>query len=239
MGKEKKTKRKSEKVLRFFIIITVASAILLSALMSYQSRQYLIYSENLDQVAVTVDDIQDLTLEDLAFYVIYEENAIEQKALIYDSENSMSFWNIHTNKVFVKVEAQKTAMNMAVHDYLFYDEALKCGLVLSEEEKELLENRRTDFWEDLYDVQKENLPVSYETLNDSMRKIALAEKYQLKLAEENGTTYAAYAYDGYDYKQWLNEHDISVKVNKKVWNRINFGNITLVHKKQVTIDGEE
>ncbi|MCR5545916.1 MAG: hypothetical protein K6F30_05500 [Lachnospiraceae bacterium] len=234
----KQKKKKLDGVLKFFVIATIMAAILLVALMGYESRQYLVYSENLDKVAVTVN-IQDLTLEDLAFYVVYEENAIEEKALVYDEDNSLAFWNIHTNKVFVKTEARETAMNMAVHDYLFYDEALKCGLALSEEEKEALENRRTDFWEDLYDVQKENLPVSYETLNDSMRKIALAEKYQLKLAQENGTTFAAYGYDGYDYKQWMKENHVKVKVHKKVWDRINLGNITLVHKKQVTIDGEE
>lgn len=231
-------KKKTDSILKVIVIITILAAVFLVAIMGYQSRQYLVYSENLDQVAVTVDT-QELTLEDLAFYVIYEENVVEEKALVYDSENTRSFWNIHTNQVFIRTEAQNTAMDMAVHDYLFYDQALQCGLALSEEEKEALENRRTDFWEDLYDVQKENLPVSYETLNDSMRKIALAEKYQMKISKENGTTYASYAYDGYDYENWLKENGIKVKVNKKVWDRINFGNVTLVHKTQVTIDGEE
>ena len=142
-----KKKNAKELFWRWAIILTLAAAMVLVALMGYQSRQYLIYSENLDKVAVTVDT-QELTLEDLAFYVLYEEHSVEEKARVYDEENSMNFWNIHTNQVFIKTEAQKTAMNMAVHDYLFYNEALKCGLALDEEEKSLLEDRRTDYWED-------------------------------------------------------------------------------------------
>lgn len=233
--KIRKKRKSKEVILRWLVIVTAFSALVLAALMGYQSREFLIYSENLDKVAVTVGT-QELTLEDLAFYVIYEEHSVEEKALVYDSHNTMSFWNVHTNQAFVKTEAQKTAMNMAVHDYLFYDEALKCGLVLSEEEKEVLEDRRTDFWEDLYDVQKENLPVSYEVLNTSMGKIALAEKYQQKIVSEQGTTYAAYNYDGYDYEQWLKENKIKIKINKKVWERIPFGNVTLVHETQISLD---
>lgn len=229
---KKKTK---ERFWRWAILLTVAAALVLVALMGYQSRQFLRYSENLDQVAVTVDT-QELTLEDLAFYVVYEEHSVEEKARVYDEENSMNFWNIHTNQVFIKTEAQKTAMNMAVHDYLFYNEALKCGLALDEEEKKLLEDRRTDYWEDLYDEQKENLPVSYETINASMGKIALAEKFQQKIVSEKGTTYAAYNYDGYDYKEWLKENNIKIKVNKKVWDRIPFGNISLAHDTQISIE---
>ena len=161
---------------------------------------------------------------------------MEEKALVYDAKNTRAFWNVHTNQSFVQLSAKDAAMDMAVHDYLFYNAALECGMVLSEEEKTALEQRRTDFWEDLYDVQKDNLPVDYEVLNDSMRKIALAEKYQMRLATETGKSYAGYSYDGYDYEQWLKENDITVKVNKKVWDRINFGNVTLVHDVQVTID---
>ncbi len=235
--KDKSKGKKIDSILRIAIIITVIAAIGVASLLSFQNRQYLIYSENLDAVAVKVD-VQELTLSDLAFYVLYEERNVEEKALVYDAKNTRAFWNIHTNQSFVQLSAKDAAMDMAVHDYLFYNAALENGLALSEEEKLALEQRRTDFWEDLYDVQKENLPVDYEVINESMRKIALAEKYQMKLAEETGKTYAGYAYDGYDYEQWMKEHDVSVKVNKKVWDRINFGNVTLAHDVQVTMEKE-
>ena len=69
-----------------------------------------------------------------------------------------------------------------------------------------------------------------------MGKIALAEKFQQKIVSEEGTTYAAYNYDGYDYKEWLKENKIKIKVNKKVWDRIQFVNVTLVHDTQITTD---
>ena len=233
--KQKSKNKKIDTVLRVAVIVTVIAALGVAVLLSHQNRQYLVYSENLDAVAVKVD-VQELTLRDLAFYVLYEEQNVEEKALVYDAENTRAFWNVHTNQVFVQTDAKDAAMDMAVHDYLFYNAALENGLALNEEEKQALEQRRTDFWEDLYDVQKDNLPVDYEVINDSMRKIALAEKYQMLLATETGKTFAGYSYDGYDYEQWLKENDVKIKVNKKVWDRINFGNVTLVHDVQVTID---
>ncbi len=233
--KQKSKNKKIDTVLRLAVIVTVIAALGVAVLLSHQNRQYLVYSENLDAVAVKVD-VQELTLRDLAFYVLYEEQNVEEKALVYDAENTRAFWNVHTNQAFVQTDAKDAAMDMAVHDYLFYNAALENGLALNEEEKQALEQRRTDFWEDLYDVQKDNLPVDYEVINDSMRKIALAEKYQMLLATETGKTFAGYSYDGYDYEQWLKENDVKIKVNKKVWDRINFGNVTLVHDVQVTID---
>ena len=233
--KQKSKNKKIDTVLRLAVIVTVIAALGVAVLLSHQNRQYLVYSENLDAVAVKVD-VQELTLRDLAFYVLYEEQNVEEKALVYDAENTRAFWNVHTNQAFVQTDAKDAAMDMAVHDYLFYNAALENGLALNEEEKQALEQKRTDFWEDLYDVQKDNLPVDYEVINDSMRKIALAEKYQMLLATETGKTFAGYSYDGYDYEQWLKENDVKIKVNKKVWDRINFGNVTLVHDVQVTID---
>ena len=143
MKSNTKTK-KLDSILRVIIIFTVIAAIGVASLLSFQSRQYLIYSENLDAVAVKVD-VQELTLRDLAFYVLYEEQNVEEKALVYDAKNSRAFWNIHTNQSFVQLSAKDAAMDMAVHDYLFYNAALENGLALSEDEKIALEQRRLPF----------------------------------------------------------------------------------------------
>ena len=71
-------------------------------------------------------------------------------------------------------------------------------------------------------------------MNETMKEIALAEKYQRKLAEENNATYAAYNYDGYDYEQLLKEHDVEIK--RRVWDRVNVGNVTLVHDEVLKFD---
>ena len=64
---------------------------------------------------------------------------------------------------------------------------------------------------------------------------AIAEKYQNKLAQENGPSQAAYKYDGYYYSLIRDEHDI--KINKKLWDRFVLGDVTLVHTKINYING--
>lgn len=49
------------------------------------SHKMLVYGENLDETAVTVDG-EALSLEDIAFYVAYEETMIEKQA-----ENLLAF----------------------------------------------------------------------------------------------------------------------------------------------------
>ena len=212
-----------------YVIIAglAAAALFLLGLYSFRDRQNLDYAAHLDDAAVTVDG-EDMTLSDMAFYVVYVERKVEESAMIYDDENTRAFWNIHTNQTFTQTAAKETVMDMAVHDRIFYRAALQENLVLSEEEAQALEEIKNDFWEDLLDVQRERLPVSYEVINETIKEIALTEKYQSLLAEKNEETYAAYGYDGYDYKEMLKEHE--VKIHKSIWNRINVGNITLVHE---------
>ncbi len=224
---------KVETIIRIVLICLVVAALLLVALFGFGSRQNIDYSDHLEDVCVTVDG-EEMTLSDLAFYVTYVECAVEQDARIYDKDNTRAFWNIHTNQTFNQTMAKETAMNMAIHDRIFYRAALQENMVLNAEEAAALENRRTDFWEDLLDVQRDRLPTSFEVMNETMKEIALAEKYQRKLAEEKNTTYAAYNYDGYDYEQLLKEH--KVKVKKRVWDRVNVGNVTLVHDEVLKFD---
>ena len=78
---------------------------------------------------------------------------------------------------------------MAVHDRIFYAMAEKEGITLEEEEEKRLSNSQYDFNSDLEEEQKEWLGVSEDELNESMRKLALAEKYQSIYAQiKNGST---------------------------------------------------
>lgn len=219
------------------LLALLAVVLLYGVYVSHRNHTKVDYLANLDETAVTVDG-EALTLSDLGFYVLYEERQIENKAEIYNAQSTKDFWNIHVNGIFIQAQAKKAALDMAVHDRIFYRAAAEEGLVLTAEEKQLLENARTDFWSDLYDVQKERLPGSYESINETMKEIALAQKYQSALAEEKGTTYAGFGYDGLDYRELLGA-DHKVKVNKKIWDRVVFGDITLKHDSVNYINGYE
>lgn len=214
-----------EKSLRFTIILLLVLLVLGAySLQSGKKKEYLVYSESLDETVLTIDG-EVYTLEDIAFYVAYEEKSVQEKAIIYNPEKPNQYWNIHTNGEFVKVAAKQAVLDMAVHDELFYKQALAEGITMTEEELRYAENEMYDFCSDIEEEQYEALGVDESVLRKSMEKVAYANKYQQLLAAENNSDYEAYNFDGELYLQWLKAHEI--KENEAVWDRIRFGNITL------------
>ena len=193
----------------------------------YLRRHSLDVLDNLDEVAATVDG-EPLTLRDLGFYFLLQEKRVEEEAEVYNKDRTTDFWNIHTNGFFLKGQAKEAVIQLAIHDRIFYRAARKANIVLSSDEQQMLEDARTDFWADLYEEQLERIPGDYNSVNETMRQIALAEKYQAMLAEEMGTTYAGLNWGGYDYDSLLREEH-HVDIHEKVWRRVALGDITLTH----------
>ena len=218
------------------IVLILCVAVMVYALLTMgNNRAKLDYQEHLEDTAVTVDS-EEITFQDLAFYILYEEGKIEEQARIYNPDYTKDYWNLHTNDTFIQLEAKEVVLGMAVHDHLFYQMAVAEGMdTLTDEEEQKLEYRITDFWEDLLDIQWEKLPCSEETINEQIRLAAIAEKYQNYLAEELGPSQAAYKYDGYYYQQIMEQHQ--VKTNDKLWDRLVLGDITLSHGKLNYING--
>lgn len=218
------------------IVLILCVAVMVYALLTMgNNRAKLNYQEHLEDTAVTVDS-EEITFQDLAFYILYEEGKIEEQARIYNPDYTKDYWNLHTNDTFIQLEAKEVVLGMAVHDHLFYQMAVEEGMdTLTEEEEQELEYRMIDFWEDLLDIQWEKLPCSEETINEQIRLAAIAEKYQNYLAEELGPSQAAYKYDGYYYQQIMEQHQ--VETNDKLWDRLVLGDITLSHGKLNYING--
>lgn len=186
----------------------------------------IVYAESLDEVAAIVDG-QELTLQDLAFYVAYEEGQMEWVARLYDYSDTGAFWRIYTNHTFLWQAGKDTVMDMAVHDAIFYQLALDEGLSLSEEEEEMLANDQYDFWSDLEEEQRARLGVSEVALDESIRRLALAEKYQYLLSEIEEVEYESYSFQGIAYERLLESH--ACEIVDSVWDRVPFGSITVDH----------
>lgn len=210
------------------------AVILLSLYYGFEKRNPLVYQEHLEDVAVTVDGTK-LTMQDLAFYILYEEGRVEQQAMVYNADNTRDYWNLHVDGVFIRESTKTAIMDMAIHDQLFYQFAKERHIALTRNEQKYADNMMADFWMDLLDGQQQKMGVSDEYINASMQKMALAQKYQRKLAEENQQSYASYNWDGYSYKQLLETRD--VKINERLWNRVTVGDISLVHDRVNYING--
>lgn len=217
---------KKKSILIVVIVICIIAGLGYYSYYTNKMKEILVYKDVLDETAVTVDS-KVLLVRDMAFYVAYEERTVEDQAEIYDDEDTNAYWNLHINGEFMKVTARKAAMNMAVHDEIFYEMAQAEGISLSEEETATLEQKQSDFWMDLSDEAKERLTVSQDEINEVMGRMALAQKYQNIYAGMQGVGYEDYDFEGDAYLKLKEQHQ--VVINEKVWDRLDFGNITLNH----------
>lgn len=209
------------------LAIGVAGLLFFGSYEGYLRRHKLDVLANLDKPVATVNG-ETLVLRDLGFYILYQEHKVEQYAKVYNEKRTKDFWNIHTNGFFLQSQTKDAVIQMAIHDRIFFRRAEEAGIVLTSEERDKLEAARTDFWADLYEAQLERIPGTYDTVNKTLKEIALAQKYQLRLAKALSTTYGGLNWNGYDYKKILREEN-KVRIDQKVWRRVILGDITLVH----------
>ena len=191
------------------------------------NRQYLTYNESLDKVVATVQG-EEITLLDFAIYVAHQEMEIHKQAVVYNPENTKEYWGIHTNGQFVSIAARDAAIQMAIHDELFYQLSEEIVIKFSEEELQVLQNDVDDFWYDLTDDGKEErLGITKQDVYDAMYKIAMAEKSQYYYAMMDGRSYEDYSFASEDYLEFLRDYEYSIE--EDVLERIQFGYVTLVH----------
>lgn len=226
---------KSSRLRWVLILAAVAAFVVWSGYTGFQEHQIYVYTDHLDEAAAWVDG-DAITLRDLSYYVLLEECIIEKEARIYNPKSSKDYWNIRDDGYIMSAVVRRTIREMGVHDHIFYQKALEEGIELTPEEEAYLENEIQDFWMDLLDEQLERLPTNRETINEEIRRKALAEKYQAKLASEMGIAGVRLSWDGYDYKKLLMaEHQY--KKNNKIWNRIRISEVTIHHDKVNFING--
>jgi hypothetical protein len=190
-------------------------------------RSKLVYPESLDLVAATVNG-NELTLRDVAFYVAYEEDEVEQQAYVYNPDDTNIYWNMHANYTYIRKAARNAAIQMAIHDELFYRMALDEGITLNDEEESILAEKSEETWTDLVDYGKDvRLGVTREDMEQTLRKIAYADKMQYIYANMQGLDEEDYDFTSDSYLDFLGKQDY--KISEDVWGRVDFGNVTLTH----------
>lgn len=214
---------KRQTVLFTLAMLVLFFAVGISAWYRAKKIEKISFLEHLDDTAVTVDGM-DYQFRDLAVYLARQEYIVEEQAKVYDYEKMHLYWNLHANGIFIRVEARDLAMDMAVHDIIFYNMALEEGYELTKDEISYMENQIMDFWYDL-EEGKERLGISEKEAEETFLRIALAQKRQYILAEEMGVDKEEYDVSGSMYQELLKEH--TCQINETLWKRLNFGNITI------------
>ena len=212
------------------ILIVVVLVMLMKKNNSMTNARPLVYRDSLDEVAAQVNE-EKLTLRDLAFYVGYEEYQIQQEALVYDPDDPNRYWSMRVEGGFMNAVARKNAMQMAIHDALFYQMAVSAGITLEADDRKHMDNKLEDFWEDLTERQGEKaLGISKKDAKKTIQRIAYAQKYQEIYAQLHNCSYDDYVYTADRYQTLLKKQ--KYKIYNSVWNRVSFGNVTYNNKKK-------
>ena len=223
--------RQSKK--KYVVTIVLAGISLLLLGYTYwrdSDRTKLVYKDSLDREVAEVNG-KKLTLSDMAFYVAYEENQVEQQALAYNAGDTSKYWNLHTNGTYVRVAARNATIQMLVHDELFYQMAVAEGIELNDEEEKSLLLSIQDFWYDLENEEKEKrLGIDRQNIENAMRKMMYAQKMQLIYSQLQGAAYEDYEFYTDSYQAYAKTQDVTIK--KDVLKRIRFGNVTIEHEKK-------
>lgn len=207
--------------------ILAATAIMIYLAALYGNRNRFDYLKDLDKTVFTLDGT-DYQLRDMTYYIARQEREIEKQAMVYDPDDTNAYWGLHTNGKFIRLEAKRAVLDRVVHDMMFYEAAKKEGMELDEKEQQYARDSASDLCYDLSDEQKERAGLTDEEIYEMTDKAALAEKYQKILADKEGENFGAYDYNGKAYEKMLEEHKLKVK--KKFWDKVPFGNVTLNHK---------
>ncbi len=180
--------------------------------------------DHLEDTAVTVDE-QVYPMRELVFYIAHEEKTVDEQAQLYNPEDPKQYWNAHMNGHFVRVRARQEAMNLAVHDFIFYQLALELGMELTDEEIEYATTKAQDFWDDLGEYGQAGICIDEDALIDDILRMALAQKYQELYAAMADAKSEDCDVSGMVYEKLLEEH--TYKINEKVWDAIPMGSVTL------------
>lgn len=190
-------------------------------------QKTIVFNEHLDETALVLDG-QEYPLRAFAFYVAYEEQLIQEQALLYDAENPNAYWNTHMNGHFVRVRARTEAMNLAIHDFILYERAVSMGMELDEAQIRYAKSRCDDFWMDIGETAQERLGVTKEELEETLLRMALAQVYQELIAAMDGVPTEDYNAEGAAYEKLLEEHTYKIKSN--VWEGVSMGQVTLLNE---------
>lgn len=224
-------KLKEKRGIWIFVFVIVA---ILAVLVVYRVKTGFVFESDLDQPVLTIDETV-VTLKEISYYIMEVENTGDEYARIYNPDNPLEYWGLYMNEEtsagYVSDLARMAAMNYCIRDNIYYLEAQKAGVELTEEEREDVQTDAKDYYANMSQRQKEVTQLLPEDLEIILEKITLTRKYMLQLSSQEEDVSALEAvtvhYDvGGDYYEGL-KNSYTVKVNERIWEQIRPGHITI------------
>lgn len=187
------------------------------------------YNKHLNERVVTLsstdDNKVDINLQEMAYYIINVEGDINDMAYQYDSEHPDRYWLIRIEATYdMKDYAKDLAFDSCIRNNIYYLEALKAGIELTEEELKLAAADTKRIMKNLTGKQMDLSDFSEDVLYSLEKKLYLATKYVNSLTEK-GHAVKELELEGEYYKELLKTYKIDV--NEDIWDVVVLGNLSI------------
>ena len=221
-------KNKENATLIFIMAVLIMLIVIVASLFFKKSKEF-VYSRALSNAVVEIDG-EDVSLYRLTYYIMIEEEAVNEAAMIYDSEKPWTYWNIYVNNAYVSTSAREITMNYFLRDYVYSREAIEEGFTLDESELAELSVKAQTIYAGLTDKQA-STGLDEEDILTAITEKAYADKYVLAKAKEQGIEIkeevlsAYYGMNSPFFQKMMEKHN--VHINEKNWNKVPMGHVTI------------
>lgn len=225
------SKKKQDIIIIACVIIIVLSLCAILCIYYGKKKDDFIFNEHLDEKVLTVNDseyTQEITLRELGYYIINVEGDIDDMAHQFNSDNLNAYWNVKLDKGLYTTRkyAKDLVIDKCVMDNIYYIEAIKNNVTLTEREEELASEDARLILKNLTSRQMDAMDYSYEDLYNIMIKLYITSKYVNGLVED-GYTMEEIELKGSYYEEL--KKDYSYKVDD-IWESVKLGNLTVKTK---------
>ncbi len=206
-------------------IVVIAISFMVFAVLAAEEREEnkFDFHKSLDVVAITVGT-EDITLKEVAYYIVVAETNQNAAAHIYNPENLDAFWNMRINYRFFSGMAKDAVKDSCIRDNIYYQTAIAKGYTLSEDEEKEIEKQAIEELNKLTEYQLALIDYTKEDMIQVLTKIAMAKKYVADLMEQ-GYAQEDLDVDGEKYEEMAESYQVST--NDEVWSNLTIGKTTI------------
>ena len=225
------TTKRGNKIMAICVLCIMVCVVLFMIIYVNNKSDDFKYSRHLDERVVSISssasesDTVSIDMQEMAYYIINVEGNINDMAYQYNSKSPAKFWNLKVETTYTMRDyAKDLAMDSCVRDNIYYIEALKNGMELTEEEKKLASENAYAIMKNLTGRQMDLSDFTYEVLYGIETKLFIASKYANSLSE-NGYDKDELELEGSYYNELRSAYNVSV--NEELWDKVEFGNLSI------------
>ena len=187
-----KSMRETKRYNKIIIIISFIVILLLVCYWLYskwqKEKNIFVYEEHLDDIVVTVGE-KPVTLREFGYYIVKMESDVQEKALIYNPQDPMEYWNVHfsagLDSGFMFEYAWNYALADCVCDLIFSKKAQEAGYSLSEDGYKKAKIQAEEIYKKLSREQIEKTGLTIDLITMVEERRLLVQLYSNSVMEEN------------------------------------------------------